>query len=136
MMAGGSHVRPEAPPNPPVELPFWRTLSRYLVSIVASLACGFVWSITGARLLSLGVVPTIYTGVIALAVGFLAMGYLWLSLDLSQPASGIDESDRNVQLFILWLGIPLAVIGVCAVVGLIAVILGATVLSSGIPGPH
>jgi heme/copper-type cytochrome/quinol oxidase subunit 2 len=119
-----------------VELTFWRTLSRYLVSIVASLACGFVWSITGARLLSLGVVPTIYTGVIALAVGFLAMGYLWLSLDLSQPASGIDASDRNVQLFILWLGIPLAVIGVCAVVGLIAVILGATVLSSGIPGPH
>jgi hypothetical protein len=126
---------PEAPDRLPVELTFWRTLSRYLVSIVASLACGFLWSISGARLLNLRVLPTIYTGVVALAVGFLLMGYLWLSLDLSRPApEGVDESERKLQLLVLWLGVPLAVICVCAVVALIAVILGATVLSSGIPG--
>ena len=63
------------------------------------------------------------------------MGYLWLSLDLSRPPpEGVDDSERTTQLFVLWLGIPLAVIGVCAVVALIAVILGATVLNSGIPG--
>jgi hypothetical protein len=130
----GAHgVRPE--PKPAVELTFWRTLYRYLLSIVASLGCGFLWSITGARLLNLKVLPTIYTGVIALAVGFLLMGYLWLSLDLARPLpKGVDSSDRSTQLFILWLGIPLAVIGVCAVVAVIAVVLGATVLSSGIPG--
>ena len=133
-MSGGTQVLPDEPEAPPVELTFWRTLSRYLVSIVASLACGFVWSITGARLLNLRVLPTIYTGVIALAIGFLIMGFLWLSLDLKRPAAGVDKSDRRVQLFVLWLGIPLAVIGVCAVVALIAVILGATVLNSGIPG--
>jgi heme/copper-type cytochrome/quinol oxidase subunit 2 len=133
-MAGRTQVLPDEPERPPVELTFWRTLSRYLVSIVASLACGFVWSITGARLLNLRVLPTIYTGVIALAIGFLVMGFIWLSLDLARPATGVDESERNRQLFVLWLGIPLAVIGVCAVVALIAVVLGATVLSSGIPG--
>ncbi|HXO67157.1 MAG TPA: hypothetical protein VN863_04105 [Candidatus Dormibacteraeota bacterium] len=133
-MAGRTQVLPDEPERPPVELTFWRTLSRYLVSIVASLACGFLWSITGARLLNLRVLPTIYTGVIALAIGFLVMGYLWLSLDLSRPAAGVDESDRTKQLFVLWLGIPLAVIAVCAVVAIVAVILGATVLSSGIPG--
>ena len=102
---------------------------------MASLGCGFLWSITGARLLHLKVLPTIYTGVIALAVGFLLMGYLWLSLDLARPLpEGVDSSDRSTQLFMLWLGIPLAVIGVCAVVAVIAVALGATVLSSGIPG--
>jgi hypothetical protein len=133
-MAGRTQVLPDEPQGPPVELTFWRTLSRYLVSIVASLACGFVWSITGARMLNLRVLPTIYTGVIALAVGFLLMGFLWLSLDLSRPAPGVDESERRVQLFVLWLGIPLAVIALCALVALIAVVLGATVLSSGIPG--
>jgi hypothetical protein len=133
-MAGRPQVLPDEPQGPPVELAFWRTLSRYLVSIVASLAFGFAWSITGARLLNLKVLPTIFTGVIALAIGFLVMGFLWLRLDLSRPAPGVDEADRRTQLFVLWLGIPLAVIGVCAVVALIAVILGATVLSSGIPG--
>src|ERR1700694_3803444 len=116
-MAGRTQVLPDDPKRPAVELTFWRTLSRYLVSIVASLACGFLWSISGARLLNLRVLPTIYTGVIALAVGFLVMGYLWLALDLSRPApEGVDESDRKVQLFVLWLGVPLAVIFVCAVV--------------------
>jgi hypothetical protein len=123
------------PERPAVELTFWRTLYRYLLSIVASLGCGFLWSITGARLLHLQVLPTIYSGVIALAVGFLLMGYLWLSIDLARPLpEGVDSSDRSTQLFMLWLGIPLAVIGVCAVVAVIAVLLGATILSSGIPG--
>ena len=72
---------------------------------------------------------------ISLAVGFLLMGYLWLSIDLSRPTpDGVDEADRNTQLFMLWLGIPLAVIGVCVVVAVIAVVLGATVLNSGLPG--
>jgi hypothetical protein len=123
------------PDTPAVELTFWRTLYRYLLSIVASLGCGFLWSVTGARLLHLQVLPTIYTGVIALALGFLLMGYLWLSIDLARPLpEGVDSSDRSTQLFVLWLGIPLGVIGVCAVVAVIAVLLGATILSSGIPG--
>jgi len=123
--------------RPPLELTFWRTLYRYLLSIVASLACGFIWTNPGAKLLHLQVLPTIYTGVISLAIGFLLMGYLWLSIDLSRPTpEGLDEGQRNTQLFILWLGIPLAVIGVCAVVAVLAVLLGATVLNSGIPAPH
>jgi hypothetical protein len=121
----------------PLELTFWRTLYRYLVSIVASLACGFIWTNTGAKLLHLQVLPTIYTGVISLAVGFLLMGYLWLSIDLSRPAAeGLDAGERDTQLFILWLGIPLAVIGICAVVAVLAVLLSGTVLSSGIPTPR
>ena len=120
--------------RPPLELTFWRTLYRYLLSIVASLACGFIWTNTGARLLHLKVLPTIYGGVISLAIGFLLMGYLWLSVDLSRPTpEGLDERDRHLQLFILWLGIPLAVIGVCTLVAVLAMLLGATVLSSGIP---
>jgi hypothetical protein len=123
--------------RPPLELTFWRTLYRYLLSIVASLACGFVWTNSGARLLHLKVLPTIFTGVISLAVGFLLMGYLWLSIDLSRPApEGLEEGGRSTQLFILWLGIPLAVIGICAIVALAAVLLGATLLNSGIPVPR
>ena len=41
--------------RPPLELTFWRTLYRYLLSIVASLACGFIWTNTGAKLLHLQV---------------------------------------------------------------------------------
>lgn len=127
----------DVPERPALELTFWRTLYRYLLSIVASLGCGFIWSITGARLLNLQVLPTIYTGVIALAVGFLLMGYLWLSIDLARPVpEGADSSDRSTQLFVLWLGIPLAVIGVCVLVAVIAVVLGATILNTGIPGQH
>ena len=87
----GAHgVRPE--PKPAVELTFWRTLYRYLLSIVASLGCGFLWSITGARLLNLKVLPTIYTGVIALAVGFLlmALGAVRASL-LAGSATRADD---------------------------------------------
>ena len=63
-MADRTDTMTDGPQPSAVELTFWRTLSRYLVSIVASLACGFVWSITGARLLNLRVLPTIYTGVV------------------------------------------------------------------------
>jgi hypothetical protein len=119
----------------PVELPFWRTLYRYLLSIVASLAAGFIWLETGARLLRLNTLGTMFTGVLALAAGVIIAGYIWLSLDLSRPVpDGVDEQQRNYQLFVLWLGIPLAVIGVCALVALLAIVLSATVLSSGLPG--
>lgn len=134
-MTPSTEVLTETSDPGPVELTFWRTLYRYLLSIVASLACGFLWSLTGARLLHLQVLPTIYTGVIALAVGFIAIGYFWLSLDLARPApEGVDKDQRDTQLFLLWLGIPLGVIAVCAVVALLAVVLGATALSSGLPG--
>jgi heme/copper-type cytochrome/quinol oxidase subunit 2 len=136
-MASGTKDLADDTQRPPLELTFWRTLYRYLLSIVASLACGFIWTSTGAKLLHLQVVPTIFTGVISLAVGFLLMGFLWLSIDLSRPTpEGLDERDRDTQLYLLWLGIPLAVIGVCAVVALLAVLLGATVLNSGLPGQH
>jgi heme/copper-type cytochrome/quinol oxidase subunit 2 len=136
-MASGTKDLADDAKRPPLELTFWRTLYRYLLSIVASLACGFIWTKTGARLLHLQVLPTIYTGVISLAIGFLLMGYLWLSIDLAHPApEGLNEGERNTQLFILWLGIPLAVIAICAVVALLAVLLGATVLNSGLPGQH
>ena len=80
-------------------------------------------------------VGTIFTGVLALAVGVIIAGYFWLSIDLSRPApEGVDEQSRNYQLFILWIGIPLAVIAVCAAVALLAILLSATVLSSGLPG--
>jgi hypothetical protein len=76
-----------------------------------------------------------FTGVLALAAGVIIAGYIWLSLDLSRPVpDGVDEQQRNYQLFVLWLGIPLAVIGVCALVALLAIVLSATVLSSGLPG--
>ncbi|GAC1331195.1 MAG: hypothetical protein NVSMB17_09090 [Candidatus Dormibacteria bacterium] len=77
---------------------------------------------------------TIVTGVIALALGFLLMGYLWMALDLNRPLpEGVDEHDRNLQLFMLWMGIPLAVVGVCAVVMILAVVVAGTVLNSNIP---
>lgn len=119
----------------PVQLRFWRTIYRYLLSIVASLGAGFAWSMTGARLLNLHTLATIFTGVIALAVGFLVMGYIWLTLDIGRPVpEGVDEDARNTQLFMLWIGIPLAVLGVCALVALVAVLLSVTVLGSGLPG--
>ncbi|HEV3233443.1 MAG TPA: hypothetical protein VG329_02710 [Candidatus Dormibacteraeota bacterium] len=119
----------------PVELPFWRTLYRYLLSIVASLAAGFIWLQTGAQLLKLNVLGTMFTGVAALAVGVIIAGYMWLSIDLSRPVpEGVDEQSRNYQLFILWIGMPLLVIGVCALVALVAVVISSTVLSSGLPG--
>jgi hypothetical protein len=121
----------------PVELTFWRTLYRYLLSIVASLAAGFIWLQTGAQLLRLNVLGTMFTGVLALAVGIIATGYLWLSIDLSRPVpAGVDERARNYQLLILWLGIPLGVVAVCAVVALLAILISATLLNSGLPGGH
>lgn len=120
--------------HPAVELTFWRTLYRYLLSIVASLACGAVWYFGGVKFLRLGVLGTIVTGVIALALGFLLMGYLWLAIDVGRPVpEGVDEHDRNTQLFVLWMGIPLAVLGVCAVVMVLAVVVAATVLHGNIP---
>lgn len=76
-----------------------------------------------------------FTGVVALALGVVIAGYIWLSIDLSRPVpDGVDEQQRNYQLFILWLGIPLGVIVICGMVALLAVIISATVLSSGLPG--
>jgi hypothetical protein len=130
-MAKGAHREEPAP----VELPFLRTLARYLVSIVASLVAGFIWLETGARLLHLRSLATMFTGVLALALGFLAMAYLWLSIDLSRPVpESIDESERNTQLLMLWLGIPLLVILICTVVAAVAVVLSLTVLRTGLPG--
>jgi hypothetical protein len=102
---------------------------------VASLALGFAWLQTGAQLLKLNVLGTMFTGVVALAVGAIVAGYLWLSIDLSRPvADGVDEQSRNYQLFILWIGMPLLVIGVIALVALVAIVVSSTVLSSGLPG--
>ncbi len=82
-------------------------------------------------------VGTIFTGVLALAVGVIISGYFWLSIDLSRPVpEGVDEQSRNYQLFILWIGIPLAVVAVCAAVAVVALLLSSTVLSSGLPGQH
>ena len=121
----------EAPPA--VELGFWRTLYRYLLSIVASLATGAAWYFTGIKFLHLGLVAIIITGVVALGIGFLLMGYLWLALDVGKPApEGVDEQDRNTQLFVLWLGIPLGVLAVCGVVMLVAVLVANTALSGNI----
>jgi hypothetical protein len=72
---------------------------------VASLALGFAWLQTGAQLLKLNVLGTMFTGVVALAVGA-----------------------------ILWIGMPLLVIGVIALVALAAIVISSTVLSSGLPG--
>ncbi len=120
-----------------LELTFWRTLYRYLLSIVASLACGGAWTFLDLNFLHLGVLPTIITGVVALALGFFLMGYLWMALDLNRPLPpGVEESDRNTQLFILWIGIPLGVVAVCGFFALFAVVLAETVLRSGIPAAH
>ena len=82
-------------------------------------------------------VGTIFTGVLALAVGVIISGYFWLSIDLSRSVpEGVDEQSRNYQLFILWIGIPLAVVAVCATVAVVALLLSSTVLSSGLPGQH
>ena len=124
----------EAPERPPVELSFWRTIARYLVSIVASLALGGVWWLAGMKLVHLGPRATIYSGVVALALGFVLMGFLWLSLDLGlPPPPGVDEKERSYQLFFLWLGIPLVVIFVIAMVAILALVLGPAVFSSGLP---
>jgi hypothetical protein len=128
----------------PVELSFWRTLYRYLLSIVGSLVCGAIWfgltqglamgSVTLIpRVFHLGLYGTIFTGVLALSLGFILLGYLWLSIDLSRPApDGVDAQARRYQLFVLWLGVPLAVMGVFALVAIAAVVVGATVYSSGL----
>lgn len=122
----------EAPPA--LELTFWRTLYRYLLSIVASLVCGAIWTFIDLNLLHLGVLPTIITGVIALALGFFLMGFMWLALEVNRPLpEGVDEQDRNTQLFVLWMGIPLAVVLVCGVVMVLAVIVAGTVLNANIP---
>ena len=121
----------------PVELTFWRTLYRYLLSIVASLAAGFIWLQTGAQLLRLNVLGTMFTGVLALAIGVIAAGYLWLSIDLNKPVpAGVDERGRNAQLLILWLGIPLGVVLLCGIVALLAIVISATALNSGLPSQH
>ncbi len=66
---------------------------------------------------------------LALLLGFVLIGFVWLSLDLSRAApTGVDEQGRNYQLFLLWLGIPLIVLAVMLVVGILAIILGATAL--------
>jgi hypothetical protein len=85
------------------------------------------------RVFHLGFLATIFTGIAALAVGFFVTGYLWLSLDLSRPAPpGVDDRQRSYQLFGLWLGLPMLVIGVLSVFAIIAVGIGATVYSNGI----
>ena len=114
-----------AEPAPPLELPFWRTISRYLVSIVASLAAGGAWWLLGQQVLHLGFRATIYTGVVALALGFLLMGFLWLSIDLGAiPPEGVDVKGREYQLFFLWLGIPSIVVVLLVVVAIAAFALG------------
>ena len=124
-------------PRPALELTFWRTLYRYLLSIVASLAFGAAWYFSGVRFLRLGVLGTIITGVIALALGFLAMGYLWLAIDVGRPLpEGVDEDERNAQLVILWMGIPLGVLAICGVVMVLAVVLAATAMHVNIPTPR
>jgi hypothetical protein len=121
----------------PLELSFWRVLYRYLLSIVASLACGGAWYEVGVRLLHLGLYPLIVSGVGALALGFLLMGYLWLALDLSGPVpEGIDERARSYQLFGLWLGIPLATIVVLAVFAGLALVVGWIAYPSGVHPGH
>lgn len=136
-MSADSNLAVPTEGPPPLELRFWRTIYRYLLSIVASLATGAAWYFTGIRFLRLGVLATIFTGVLALAVGFFLMGYLWLSLDLDRPApKGVDEDERNTQLFMLWLGIPLAVLAVCGFFALVSVLIAATALRNGIPIPH
>jgi hypothetical protein len=94
---------------------------------VASLACGFAW-FEATRFIHVGFYGTIFTGVVALALGFIVMGFLWLTLDIARPVpEGVDEGERNRQLFALWLGIPLGVLLICAVVGVAAIAIGAAV---------
>ncbi|MFN2462676.1 MAG: hypothetical protein ABR573_02090 [Candidatus Dormibacteria bacterium] len=77
---------------------------------------------------------TIITGVIALALGFFVMGYLWMALDLNRPLpEGVDEDERNMQLFILWMGIPLSVLAICGVVMIAAVVVAGTVMNVNLP---
>jgi hypothetical protein len=117
-----------------LELGFWGTLYRYLLSIVASLACGAVWYFTGIKHLHLNLIATIVTGVLALALGFIILGYLWLTLDLGRPVPvGVDADERNTQLVVLWLGIPIAVLLVCALVMVLALVVAATALNAPIP---
>jgi hypothetical protein len=86
------------------------------------------------RLFHLGVYATIFTGVLALALGFLLMGYLWLSIDLSRPVpEGVDQQTRSYQLFFLWLGMPLVVIALFVVVAAVAILLGRIALPNGVP---
>ena len=49
------------------------------------------------------------------------------------PPPGVDEKERSYQLFFLWLGIPLVVIFVIAMVAILALVLGPAVFSSGLP---
>ncbi|MHB8507117.1 MAG: hypothetical protein ACYDGR_00515 [Candidatus Dormibacteria bacterium] len=113
---------------------------------MASLLCGAAWfgltqrltfgfggQTVIPRVFHLGFLATIVTGVAALALGFLLMGFLWLALDLSLPVpAGVDPIERETQLFVLWLGIPLAVIAVLAVFALIAVVIGRVVYAGGL----
>lgn len=120
---------------PGVELSFWRTIYRYLISIVASLTTGGIWWLVGVQLLHLGWRSIMFTGIVALALGFLLMGFFWLSLDLSRPAPpGVDERERGYQLFFLWLGIPGAVIGVIALVAVLTLLLGPLLYPHGVRG--
>jgi hypothetical protein len=124
-------------PQAPVELGFWRTLYRYLLSIVASLACGAAWYFTGIKHLHLNLIVTIVSGVLALALGFIILGYLWLTLDLGRPVpEGVDADQRNTQLMVLWLGIPIAVLLICALVMVLALAVAATALNAPIPAPR
>ena len=104
---------------------------------MASLASGGAWFFLGvnnggALHLRLGFLATILTGIVALAVGVFVAGYLWLALDLRSTPDGVDPADRQFQLFVLWLGIPLGVLAVCGVVALLSIVVANTVLSGGV----
>jgi hypothetical protein len=132
--------------TPAVELSFWRVIYRYLLSIVASLVCGAIWyfvavaplqlgSFRAGGFLHLGVYPLMLTGILALAVGFLGLGYVWLALDLGAPVpQGVDEQARNYELFGLWLGIPLVVLVVLALFAGLALLMGNLFYGSGLHG--
>ena len=108
---------------------------RYLLSILASLVLGGIWWGIGVRMLNLGVYATMFSGIAALALAFLLMGFLWLSIDLSRPVpEGVDEAARNYQLFILWIGIPAMVVALIGVVALLALVFGGSVFPRGVPG--
>jgi hypothetical protein len=53
---------------------------------------------------------------------------------MSRPVpEGVDERERNTQLVVLWLGMPLAVLALCGIVMLLAVLVAATLLNASIP---
>ena len=74
-----------------------------------------------------------FSGIAALALGFLLMGFLWLSLDLRRPVpEGVAPEARNYQLYLLWLGIPAVVIAVIALVAVLVLVMGGLAFPSGV----